>query len=729
MKRYGKSSRIYTVTLFSLILLMASASCVLADKDIDFDEVEFDLDDDNLDIGESLVLQIEFQDPDFDDDDVTSATVEMDLRVEIDGIEVHYEEEFEVSFKEGEDKTIEIDSDDFRNEDDEDVWDGLLMAYDCGSHDVMVELSDGDLLDDYSLDQDYEIDGDSFDSVSISMQTPSLEEELEISVTDEDGDEYEDKANIRIVWLSDRGDKNGWDEDDEEYTKTTKSDGTRSVILEDEFGDDAYGAYRLDVYDNDPEYCLHTIFFNVSNKLTISDTTPASPKVGVPFTVKITKPDGKAAVGVSVMASGPGGFIPPKRTGIEGTVSFTFSSDGSYTLSVGGDGTYDLVTKTITISEKPLMSVTVSPETQESGKPVEITVKSDGKPLSDATITVVPAGKTPVTLQDKTSTEGKVTYTPAEPGDYTVKAVKSGYTDGTETFKVQDKFKVELPAAEDLGKGSQVIVKVRDQKDKPVEGASVSVEGKPVVGITDANGLFKFTITEVGVHTIVVSKTGFSTSKTKLTVGDELKIVLSVSEVELDGKITVTVTDSTGMAVEANIKVTKPDGTTTTKTTSTYTYTTEKVGEHSVEASKESYSKASAKFTVNPRAVTVSAVFEGDKLVVKANSRSKPVSDLNVVVTPPTGKKTTVKTDKTGKASMTAVDPGNYKIEVDSVEYVKASKVVLKESPLLSGILIPVIIVLVVITLLVIIAILLIHMSKGKRGGKLKPKKGSSLGG
>ncbi|MFH1404423.1 MAG: carboxypeptidase-like regulatory domain-containing protein [Candidatus Altiarchaeota archaeon] len=375
------------------------AQTASAYDEVQFDEIKLKIDDDNMDLAQDLVLKITFKDVDFDDEDIgpgNKSKSRMEFTIEIDGTRVHFEEDFELEFTEGEDYEYTIDSDKFKDEDEDDrnLWNALLMAYDCGDHDVTVRVSDGDLMDDYEADDNYEMGGDAaeFGSVSLSMENPTLEDQITIEVTNEDGDEYDDRADMRITWLSDKGDKNAWDQDDDAWSKYTKSDGTREVTIEDEFSSKAYGAYRLDVWDEDPEYCLHTIIFNVSNSLRMSAPMPESPKVGQAFKVNVTRPDGAPAIGVTVTVSGPGTYTTG-RTGIDGSVSFTFNTKGTYTLSAGDDGTYDLVMRTVTLDERPVMSVSATPESVNSGKAVEILVKNaDGDPVSDATITIVRAG-------------------------------------------------------------------------------------------------------------------------------------------------------------------------------------------------------------------------------------------------------------------------------------------------------------------------------------------------
>ncbi|MFC2162381.1 carboxypeptidase regulatory-like domain-containing protein [Candidatus Altiarchaeota archaeon] len=717
-----KSLGLRTLSLLTILFLFSGA--VVAD-DVAFDDFEIQLEDSTVDIGDDIKILLEFKEP-----DITQANTEMELEIEIDGVQVHYDEDFEVSFEENVDKTVSIKSNNFQDEDEEDLWEGLLMAYDCGEHDVTVTLNGGDLDEDLDGDDSYEIgrSADNFDSITLSMDSPTLEDDLEIKVTDEDGDEYDEGASIRVVWLSDKGDKDDWDPDDDDYSTSTKSDGTKSFALDSKFDDDAYGAYRIDVYDNDPEFCLHTIFFNVSNALKISDPMPLQPKVAVPFRVNITRPDGRPAIGVSVMGSGPGGFIPARRTGADGSVSFTFNSQGSYTLTVGGDGTYDLVTKSIVLSEKPVLSASVSPSTQVSGKTVEIAVKSGGDPVADATVSVGLSGRTPTTLNEKTDSSGKTSYIASDPGDYSVKVTKDGHVDATATFKVQNNFIIDVPSSGSAKKGTEALIKVKDSSGNPVEGTSISVEGRPVVGTTDANGIFKFIITEVGGHTVVASKAGYTTSKATFNVGDELKISLSVNEVEMDGSTTISVTDSLGVSVEARITITKPDKSKVSETSASYSYTPDKVGEHSIQAAKSGYSTASGKLTVTPRPLKLSTSFDGDTLIVKALARGKPVSGLNLVVTGATDAKSTVKTDSSGTATVPAIEVGDYMIKAEDPGYTSTSVSAKKEDSMLSGLLMPAIIVLVLLMFLIIIVILVLHVSRSKKKSTLVPTRGSRLG-
>ena len=84
--------------------------------------------------------------------------------------------------------------------------------------------------------------------------------------------------------------------------------------------------------------------------------------------------------------------------------------------------------------------------------------------------------------------------------------------------------------------------KVKDNKGRPLPGASVSLKGTYDGTVVDSLGNFKFTTSEKGDFSLVVNMLGYNDFEQKITIGKE-PIVLNISLKEkLDELKAVTVT-------------------------------------------------------------------------------------------------------------------------------------------------------------------------------------------
>src|SRR5215469_8846979 len=90
---------------------------------------------------------------------------------------------------------------------------------------------------------------------------------------------------------------------------------------------------------------------------------------------------------------------------------------------------------------------------------------------------------------------------------------------------------------------SQVTIqgKVKDNKGKPVPGASVSIKDSYDGGIVDSLGNYKFTTTEKGEQTLIISNIGYKAVEEKIAISTKSIMVDAILKEELSELKAVTV--------------------------------------------------------------------------------------------------------------------------------------------------------------------------------------------
>ncbi|MFH1055496.1 MAG: carboxypeptidase-like regulatory domain-containing protein [Candidatus Altiarchaeota archaeon] len=656
------------------------------------------------------------------DPDETENNVNLDVEITVGDVLVH-QDSMNVDLNESVDRTITVNSGSFST-DDGDVWDKNLMAYGCDSDiEVIVSIS-GDIDDVEDSDSiDIEADGDSeISSFDLSPTTLNLDDKFTVTVYDEDEDPLKE-AWVKLTYVE-KGDTDGeWDVSDKYTDDKTDSDGEATFKISSDISKAGNGKYQLDIWKIG--YCKTTQLYSIQNILNISDPEPSAPKTGEPFKVRVTTPSGKSATGLLASLT-PGGL--KSSINMDGYATFTVATAGAYTISVGaGSSGYDETLKTVNVGAKSQLTVTVSPDPQSIGKPVILTVKSNGNEIDGATVRVTPPGGSEQTLSGTTSASGTIPYTGSAQGDYSVRASKSGYDDGTETFSVLNSFQITTPTTE-LKRGSEAAITVKDQSGAAVSGAAVSLEGTTISGTTDQSGWFSFTMGEAGTYDVLVKKTGFIDGTASLSSTGQLTVKLDKAEITLDESVKITVTDAGGTSVEAAIKVSGPSGS-ETYTDSEYSLTPTKAGTYAIEASKKSYSSSSETLTVKPRPLAITYQFKDDKLILNATTAGKPAGNVNINVIAG-GITYSAATDSSGVASFAANATGNYTVQVASQDYDAKPMSLVKGSTAISDIWVPILIVLVLIVLIGIFAIVIVSLFYRRNGPKpaFKRSSGSRLG-
>jgi uncharacterized GH25 family protein len=660
--------------------------------------------------GEDFIVEVTIEGP----GDTTSASA--DIEVTVDDVIVHQKSKT-FSLKDGEDYKFNISSSDFETDDGK-IWEKDLMAYAC-KEDVEVAVTLSDDFDDISGSDTMTIKPSSSYKVLSAVTDPetvTLEDKFKVTVKDDNDDQVKD-AKVRLTWIDDPdgNDDSVWDVDDQSTEDTTDSDGESSFKLTSDIGKNANGKYQMDVWKSG--YCKYTNEFSILNLLNISEPEPANPKVGEQFRVKVTTPAGKAATGLIVSLS-PGSV--KSKVLMDGTAPFTINAAGTYSIAVGGGSTgYEEVIKTVKVGTKAQMTIDVSPESPQINKPVIITVKADGNALDGATVKVTPPAGSEQTLPGTTSNSGTISYTPTTTGSYTVKALKAGLDEATDTFTAKSNLQIEVPPTSDIKVGGQITLTVKDQTGSPVADATVSITGTGISGTTDASGKYKFTLNDAGSYGIVAKKTGYTDGIATLSSSGQLTAKVDRKEVTLGESVKVTIVNSEGNPTEASIKITGPGGQ-ETKTAAEYTATPAKAGDYTVDATKQGYSPGSTTFKVTPKQLTITGYFKDNKLYVNATAGGKPAANVNINVR--TGNITSnVVTDVTGTASIAATADGDYVITSNSADYTAAPATVTKTAAtILSDLWVPILIGLVAVVLIGIFAVVIVSLMQ-RRGGGSKP--------
>ncbi len=709
-------------------LILMTVYLQTASADVGISDISVDVSPNSIDTGGNFNVKISLNNPDDTDD-----SVDVDIEITVDDLLVHQETRT-ISLVEGDDYDITINSNDFKIVDDDnaDIWNKNLMEYACKDNYVVEVTVSGDVNDESDSDEvDIQAKKSSYElNYNIDPDLSSLDDKFTVTVTDGNDDAVKG-AKVKVTWIDDdEGDDDGvWDISDR-YTSTgtTDSDGQKSFtkLTKSIESDVGYGLYQIDVWMD--EYCKVTDTVNIQNKLTIGDPEPAQPLAGETFKVKITTPSGAAATGLAAQIS-PGGTTV--KVASDGYATFKIDVPGTYTILAGGSGTgYDETLKTVTIGKKSQLIPTITPEDIKVNSQVTITVKSNDNAVDGATVTVTRTGGLEQIIPGKTSSNGIILYTPTVSGEYTVKATKDTYTAGTEIFTVENLIKLELPASAELIRGNRVTITAKDQSGNPIPGATISIEGTTISGLTDTSGKFSFTFQEPGEYHVVVKKTGYTDLRQDLIASGQLSVKLSQKEITLDDSVKITVTNMDGVPTEAIVRISGP-GVSETKSISEYTYTPTKAGEYKIDADLENYERGTNTLKVNPRPITMSYYFKENNLFINASSNGKPAANLRIDVG--AGEQTfTVTTDEYGMASVAANTTGNYTIQINNQDYAKTEVTAVKETGLaVSGYIIPALIALIMLVLVGIFAVVLLgllHHKKGGGGSAFRKASNSRLG-
>ncbi len=177
------------------------------------------------------------------------------------------------------------------------------------------------------------------------------------------------------------------------------------------------------------------------------------------------------------------------------------------TIPVMGDISFKVADSTdvryypfVEVSTLPARSLSIDvPPVLKQGESVNMVVTSRGAAVEGATVRF---GNVDV---GQTSNEGVLPYTPANPGVFTVTAIKEGFVSASKTVEValpedaSRKIIIEVspyPVVE--GQTITIYVLTAIGED-PVEGAQLYYDNN-LIGSTDSDGVLTYTVQEAGVH-------------------------------------------------------------------------------------------------------------------------------------------------------------------------------------------------------------------------------------
>ncbi|VVB55049.1 Carboxypeptidase regulatory-like domain protein [uncultured archaeon] len=656
--------RIIGLSLLTLITITLIAS--LASAAYDTGGIQIDLNDTRLTAGDDFTLQIEFQDPEYND----SRRVE--VLVEIDGTQVHLQDHT-VNFIEGQKYQLNISSSSFRDEKDDNVFESMLMKYECDtSHTISVEVDDQ--VDTATDELTYKVDGEDFKTITITPSVPNLKDNTVVYVSD-----YRDRdfsgVDVRWTWVSDtNGDTdNAWDIADKYRTVRTSSGGETSTNFGTRFGTDARGKYQLDVYT--AGYCLNTKTVDVDSEIAYVGPNPSVPKVGEQFTIRVTSKEGSSAVSGIQVKVGSNQAL----TDANGYARFTINSPGDYDLVIGATGDYSNtpILGTITVAAKGGLAIAISNNKPNIGEAVTLTVTGpDGAVMPSAAVALAAPDGSGGTYT--TTTAGTVSYTPTQSGTYRITASKSGYTNGTATFSTQNTFKVTIDNPSAWIIGAQVSVTVLSYANQPVQDAAVMIKDTTTSATTDLNGRAIISLPKAGDVQVLVRKATYQDATVTQRVQCNLQATATPSSLDVGDQSIITVLNDANKPVAADLRVTSPDGSEVVAK-SDYTLTTDKEGEYRIDASLAGCQQSTVTVTARRQPLTLTTEVQDDKLLVTALSNTKVAAGVSLRISSPAGTKTVI-TNNRGEATVDLAENGNYTVTSADSRYIPATTTFEKES-------------------------------------------------
>ncbi len=431
--------RTKTCMLLGLMILLAHT----AYAELSFDDFDATISDDEINVGEKFSILLFFDEP----DDSTSA--DLDIEIEVDGVVVFKDEDYRVSFSEGEDKSINLSSDDFPGPDlDYDYFNDNLMNYVCGEVDVVVTVGGGDLDEEYEAEDRLSI-GDSDEELSFELEPddPKPSDDVVVTVLNEDDDEM-DGATVKITWVSDPsgGVDDEWDSEDDSWDDETNDDGEVEFNLADEFGDTAGGGFQIDVYAEG--YCLERDVLNITEGQLKVEITPAEPVIGDSIKVCVTS-SGDPVVAASVFVRGPN-YSKTQKSPVNGCITLALTSLGEYRVSATKSGFVESLDTPFTIRDKATSTTTTVATTTTKATTTSTTLKTpteqlslnvpkltysigdiisvDVKDLRGNPLSGIDMKVTPSDISGRTDSEGVFSFTLDAPGRYTIYAASESQT-------------------------------------------------------------------------------------------------------------------------------------------------------------------------------------------------------------------------------------------------------------------------------------------------------------
>ncbi|MFH0860769.1 MAG: hypothetical protein V1921_06170 [Candidatus Altiarchaeota archaeon] len=519
-------------------------------------------------------------------------------------------------------------------------WDKYYIE--CGKHRVYAQLTrDNKIVDNISTT----LNVGNLPLFSLDPERPSTSKPMTIIMKDEDSGDAAASVGVDILYVRE-GDI---------YKKESDASGKIS------FTPPESGRYDLTI-GSSREYCGKYTFY-AKKDIVIDGPFPKDPVAGELTTIAL--PSG---VGLKGFDS-TGKVVFTAYTTIGGGANFTINQPGTYTLSLGDmSSDYWARNVSITIGEKPVPEIRITPEKATVGESILITIISRGSPLSGAVVTITSPDNSFETFT--TSTSGEIVYTPAAIGDYTIKAEKSRYTTVEQKFGARNTFKIDMnPAQPNIG--SPMNLTIRNQLGATVADVSINFEGGS--GVTDSAGFYTFSLTRMEPYNIKVSKARFWEYSIDVTPLGVLKADISASEIELGQGVNIVATDAAGSQLTAEITSRLGEEVSAVEAG---TFTPAKPGLYNITVKKDGYNVVSQTLIVKAHPVDIDFKFSGKTLKMTLTSRGYPVRGVTVKL----NEKTAI-SDENGMVVYEIDGIGEYQLEMNRVNVIQdyESKLLIKQ--------------------------------------------------
>ncbi len=409
------------------------------------------------------------------------------------------------------------------------------------------------------------------------------------------------------------------------------------------------GQYTLTIDDSD--YCGNVSFY-LKRPLYTDGPFPANPIVGDLISMAVP-----AGVGIKVYNSS-GELYLIGATSVAGGVNFTINDPGNYTLVIGTENSlYGTKNLSLYVSAKALDSLEAVPGKAVVGSPVEITLRADGKPLPGATISLEdPDGQVE---ELSTGDTGTISYIPETAGTYAVSFSDPKHLGAQAEFEARNQLILDYTPKEPRI-DQDITVYARDQSNNLVAGATVSIEDV-VYGLTSSDGKYTFRVPEPKKYSVLVTGPDYWDAVLEFTTISPMFLDIMPEEFELGGNVHVKTYDTKGNAVDSDLDLTLPEGSTAKFNG---TYTPKDVGQYTVSATKDGYIPAANNFTVNPHPLEMSISISSDRIYVNTTSHGLPASDIPLVVEKDSGKERII-SDAAGHAVIDIKNDGRIKISAN----------------------------------------------------------------
>jgi PGF-CTERM protein len=280
------------------------------------------------------------------------------------------------------------------------------------------------------------------------------------------------------------------------------------------------GATLLDVPEGETvQFTIDHVAYTRNNPVVVTNVSSGQQINITAFqkaeaTVQVADSSGSPVENARVTLYKRGQIAANGRTDDDGRFNSGTIEQGDYRVIVLKSGYYRNRSD-VTVEDTTEFSVNI----EEGTVPVTVSVEDDHfsppRAVVGATVDLEGIG----TLQ----TAGDGTQTAAVPvnSEITVSVTKDGYTSASQTVEVDEEsmdlaFTITREDAlnmtvgsERVVTGSKVRVEVTDEYDRPVEGASVTVDGEEV-GTTNDDGVYQVTLDNAGEFEIAASAEGVS---------------------------------------------------------------------------------------------------------------------------------------------------------------------------------------------------------------------------